>query len=157
MRKYVHRPPPQSHHTRYAAYFWLEFRFLQILDEKKIARGIIIYAEKMTPSAKKVRLPSLLRIYYRMAELDDSTCRPFFFPFVPLYVGYHRHVPALHSRRVRRSESACQHHSPYSRSTPRSPVTPGEKSAIGEIVRLFSFILSSSAVTSLVLTVICGV
>jgi len=29
-------------------------RFLSILEEKKISRGIIIYPEKMTPSAKKV-------------------------------------------------------------------------------------------------------
>jgi len=46
-------------------------KFLQILDEKKIARGIIIYAEKMTPSAKKVI--TAMSQHYTLEEFEEAS------------------------------------------------------------------------------------
>jgi len=46
-------------------------KFIQILEDKKINRGIIIYADKMTPSAKKVI--TAMTQHYILEEFEEAS------------------------------------------------------------------------------------
>lgn len=81
-----------------------EHRFLEILDTQKITNGIIIFSEKMTPSARK----ACLHPYYHYRTVLTAS------------IDYLRHVSRIYARRVRRSKSPGQHHASRFGSSTRS-------------------------------------
>jgi hypothetical protein len=93
-------------------------RFLEILDTQKITNGIIIFSDKMTPSARK----ACLYCFYRGAALTA-------------YIDYFRNVSRIYARRVRRSKSPGQHYTSRFSSSTRSPHPRGKEASPSKIVR----------------------
>lgn len=114
MRKWVVSKTSSSDFNSYST------RFLGILEEKKIQRGIIVFPGNMTPSARKVCYHQYTYFFYRKFLISQGDyCDGFGVPV----------------RRVFRSGSSSQYRASYTGTPSRSVDPRGEESVVGEIVR----------------------